>query len=219
MRLRVLLADDHVLVGQGIGSLLRQDPEIELVGEAHSGRAAVALARQTKPDLVILDVVMQEMNGVEAARRITKENHKTKVIALSMYDTKACISSMFEAGASGYVLKTSAFDELSQAIGAVMAGEIYLCRSITAVIVKDYLKTLKPGSPLPPAPPVLSTRERKVLQLLAEGRSSREIARILGVSPKTIDSHRLHVMSKLKIPSIAGLTKYALREGLTSVDS
>jgi DNA-binding NarL/FixJ family response regulator len=219
MKLRVLLADDHILVREGIGSLLRQDSEIEVVGEADSGRAAVSLARQLSPDLVIMDVIMQDLNGVEATRQIVKENAKVKVIALSMYDSRAHISNMIEAGAMGYVLKTSAFDELSRAISVVQGGNFYFCSSITAVIVEDYLKRMRAGSRLPPAPAGLSAREREVLSMISEGKSSKEIARVLGVSPKTVDSHRMHIMSKLKIASVAGLTRYALREGLTSIDS
>jgi DNA-binding NarL/FixJ family response regulator len=219
MKRRVLLADDHVLVREGIGSLLRENPEIEVVAQADSGRAAVSLARETRPDLVIMDVVMPDMDGVEATRAIISENAGVKVIALSMYDSQAYISTMIEAGATGYMLKTSAFDELSRAISVVLSGEFYLCGNITAVIVKDYLKRLRSGSSLPAAAPVLSVREREVLRLLSDGRSSKDIALTLGVSPKTVDSHRMHIMEKLKITSIAGLTKYALREGLASLDS
>jgi DNA-binding NarL/FixJ family response regulator len=166
-----------------------------------------------------MDVVMADMNGVEATRQITGENRDVKVIALSMYDNQGYISKMMEAGATGYMLKTSAFDELSRAISVVMEGELYLCSNISAVIVKDYLRRLRAGDSVPAASPVLSPRERQVLAMLSEGRSSKEIARELGVSPKTVDSHRMHIMDKLKIDSVAGLTKYALREGLTSLDS
>jgi DNA-binding NarL/FixJ family response regulator len=219
MRLRVLLADDHMLVRQGIESLLRQDSEIEVVGEADSGRAAIALARQTRPDVVIMDSVMPDMNGTEATRQIIKENAEVKVLAVSMYDSQASISGMLEAGATGYVLKTSAFDELADAIRIVQGGEYYLCRNITAVIVKDYLEKLQTGTGGPPVSQVLTAREREVLKKISEGTSTKEIARLLGVSPKTVDSHRMHIMSKLKITSVAGLTRYALREGLTSMGS
>lgn len=218
MKLRVLLVEDHALVRQGIGNLLRQDPEIKVVGEADNGNTAATLARQTKPDLVIMDVVMPDMNGVEAARQIIRENAGVKVLALSMYDSKAYISQMIEAGVVGYVLKTSAFDELSRAIGAVMNGEIFLCSSITSIIVKDYLARLRRGSSASVASAVLSAREQEVLSMISDGSSGTEIARKLGVSAKTIESHRLHIMNKLKIRSVAGLTKYALREGLTSPD-
>jgi DNA-binding NarL/FixJ family response regulator len=189
------------------------------VGRAGSGKAAVALVRQTAPDLVLMDVVMPDMNGIETARQIVQENGGAKVLALSMYDNQAYISHMIEAGARGYVLKTSAFDELSHAIRVIMAGEIYLCSSITSVIVKDYLAKLRVGSSAPAAPPVLSAREREVLRMISEGWSGKEIAREIGVTPKTVESHRLHIMSKLKIRGVAGLTRYALREGLTSLDS
>lgn len=219
MKLRVLLVEDHALVREGIESLLRADPEIEVVGRAGSGQAAVAMVRQTAPDLVLLDVVMPDMNGIETARQIVQENGAVKILALSMFDNQAYISHMIEAGARGYVLKTSAFDELSHAIRVIMEGEIYLCSSITSVIVKDYLAKFRVGSSAPAAPPVLSAREREVLRMISEGRSAREIARELGVAPKTVESHRLHIMGKLKIRSVAGLTRYALREGLSSLES
>jgi DNA-binding NarL/FixJ family response regulator len=219
VKLRVLLVEDHVLVREGIESLLKGDPDVEVVGRTGSGQAAVAMVRQTAPDLVIMDVVMQDMNGIETTRQIVQENGGAKVLALSMYDNQAYISHMIEAGARGYVLKTSAFDELSHAIRVIMAGEIYLCSSITSVIVKDYLAKLRVGSSAPAAPPVLSAREREVLRMISEGWSGKEIAREIGVTPKTVESHRLHIMSKLKIRGVAGLTRYALREGLTSLDS
>jgi DNA-binding NarL/FixJ family response regulator len=218
--IRVVLVEDHTIVREGVGSLLGRDPEIEVVGEADSGHAAIALARQLKPDLVIMDVVMSDISGVEATRQIIQENAGVKVLALTMYDNQSYISRMIAAGATGYVLKTSAFDELSRAVSAIMRGEIYLCSSITSVIVKDYLAKVREG-PFAPVggPPVLSAREREVLQMIGGGRSSSEIARELGVTPKTVESHRLHIMDKLKIRTVAGLTKYALREGLTSLDS
>lgn len=219
MKLRVLLVEDHALVREGIESLLRGDPDVEIVGRTGSGRAAVAMARQSTPDLVIMDVVMPDMSGIETARQIVQENGAVKILALSMYDNQAYISHMIEAGASGYVLKTSAFDELSEAIRAVMEGEIYLCGSITSVIVKEYLAKLRIGPSAAAAAPVLSAREREVLRMISEGSSGKEIARELGVTPKTVESHRLHIMSKLKIRGVAGLTRYALREGLTSLDS
>jgi DNA-binding NarL/FixJ family response regulator len=219
VKLRVLLADDHVLVRQGIASMLRENPDVEIVAEVDGGRAAVTAARQSKPDLVIMDVVMQDMGGVEATRQIVGDNAATKVIALSMYDTQSHISAMLEAGAVGYVLKMSAFDELDRAISVINGGDFYLCSTITGVVVKDYLQRMRTGNRLPATAPRLSSREREVLQQIAEGRSSKEIARILGVSPKTVDSHRMHIMAKLKIANVAGLTKFALREGLTSIDS
>ncbi|HUI73193.1 MAG TPA: response regulator transcription factor [Spirochaetia bacterium] len=219
MKLKVLLVEDHTLVREGIESLLAADPEMKIVGRTGTGRGAVAMARQTAPDLVIMDVVMPDMNGIETTRQIVRENGAVKILVLSMYDNRDYISRMIEAGASGYVLKTSAFDELSKAIRVVMEGEVYLCSSITSVIVKDYLAKLRIGSSLPAEPPVLSAREREVLRMVSEGRSGKEIALELGVTPKTVESHRLHIMSKLKIRSVAGLTRYALREGLTSLDS
>ena len=170
-KLRVLLAEDHALVREGIKSLLRRDPNIEVVGEVDSGEAAAALARQTEPDLVIMDVLMPGMNGIEAARQVIQENAGVKVLALSMYDNKSYISRMFEAGVAGYVLKTSAFEELSRAIETVMKGDIYLCGSITSVIVKDYVAQVRAGSTAPGLAPILSAREREVLTMISNGRS------------------------------------------------
>jgi len=219
VKLRVLLVEDHALVREGIESLLRGDPDMEVVGRTGSGQAAIVMARQITPDLVIMDVVMPDMNGIETARQIVHDNGAVKILALSMYDNQAYISHMIEAGARGYVLKTSAFDELSRAIRVIMEGEIYLCSSITSVIVKDYLAKLHVGSSAPAAAPVLSAREREVLRMISEGWSGKEIAREIGVTPKTVESHRLHIMSKLKIHGVAELTRYALREGLTSLNS
>ena len=218
MKVRVLLADDHVLVRQGIGILLEQDPDVEIAGVAATGRDAIALASSLKPDLVLMDVVMTDMNGAEATRQIVSENPGMKVLVLSMYDDQVHITTMLEAGASGYVLKTSAYDELARAMRAVLRGELYLCGDITAVIVKSYVAKMRAGSPQSPAALPLSTREREVLTLLSEGKSSKGIARLLGVSPKTVDSHRMHIMKKLSISSIAGLTRYAMREGLTTAE-
>ncbi len=218
MKVRVLLADDHVLVRQGIGVLLEQDPDVEIAGVAATGRDAIALASSLKPDLVLMDVVMTDMNGAEATRQIVSENPGMKVLVLSMYDDQVHITTMLEAGASGYVLKTSAYDELARAMRAVLRGELYLCGDITAVIVKSYVAKMRAGSPQSPAALPLSTREREVLTLLSEGKSSKGIARLLGVSPKTVDSHRMHIMKKLSISSIAGLTRYAMREGLTTAE-
>ena len=218
MKVRVLLADDHELVRQGIGILLEQEPDVEIAGGAATGRDASALASSLKPDLVLMDVVMTDMNGAEATRQIVSENPGMKVLVLSMYDDQAHITTMLEAGASGYVLKTSAYDELARAMRAVLRGELYLCGDITAVIVKSYVAKMRAGSPQSPAALPLSTREREVLTLLSEGKSSKGIARLLGVSPKTVDSHRMHIMKKLSISSIAGLTRYAMREGLTTAE-
>ncbi len=218
MKLRVLLVEDHVLVREGIRSLLGRDTGIEVVGEAETGEEAISLAAETKPDLVIMDVVMAGMTGIEASRKIIRENPGTKIIALSMYDNQSYISRMVEAGVTGYVVKTSAFDELARAIEVVMRGEVYLCGTITSVIVNDYLARMKAGPSGLKATPVLSLREREVLVMISEGKSGADIARELSVTAKTVESHRLHIMDKLKIHSVAGLTKYALREGLTALD-
>jgi DNA-binding NarL/FixJ family response regulator len=217
-KIRVLLVDDHVMVRESIANLLSRDPEIEIVGGAASGAEAVALARQTRPELVLMDVAMPGMDGIEASRQILHDNPDVKIIALSMYDNQAYISEMLEVGVTGFVLKTSAIDELSQAIHAARNGETYFSESVSKLIVKSYVSRVR-SKPQTASGPVLSPREREVLRLISDGKSSKEIAGSLGVSPKTVESHRLHLMEKLKISNVAGLTKYALREGLTSIDS
>jgi two-component system response regulator NreC len=214
--MKILLADDHKLMREGLRMLLEELGGVTIVGEADNGISAVRMARDLKPDLVLMDIAMPDLNGIEATRRIMAESPGVKVIALSMHADKRFVKGMFAAGAAGYVLKGSAFEEVASAIKTVTAGRIYVSPKITDQVLADYVKQLTKPSAGTESP--LSGREREVLQMLAEGKSSRMIAEHLHVSVTTVDTHRKHIMDKLGFRSIAELTKYAVREGLTSLD-
>ena len=196
--------------------LLEELGGITVVGEAGNGISAVRMARDLEPDLVLMDIAMPDLNGIEATRRIMIESPGVKVIALSMHADKRFVRHMFAAGAAGYVLKGSAFEEVAAAIKKVAAGRIYISPKITDQVLAEYVKQLTKFSAGAESP--LSGREREVLQMLAEGKSSRKIAERLHVSVTTVDTHRKHIMDKLGFRTIAELTKYAVREGLTSLD-
>lgn len=216
MTIKIILADDHKIMRNGLCSLLENEPDIEVVGEADDGRTAVEMALRLKPDIVVMDLAMPDLNGIEATRQITKADG-IKVLALSMHSDKRFVVGALQAGASGYVLKDCAFEELIRAIHIVATNQTYLSPKIAELVVEHYLRHQQ--IPLSQSTSVLTPREREVLQLLAEGKSVKEIALTLGVSHKTIETHREQIMKKLKIYSIAKLTKYAVREGLTSLDS
>jgi DNA-binding NarL/FixJ family response regulator len=217
MTIKILIADDHKIVRDGLRMLVEKQPEMAVVGEAENGRKAVHLALKMVPDVVIMDVTMADLNGIEATRQIHKEQSQIKLIALSMHSDRRFVAGMLEAGASGYLLKDCAFEELAHAIQSVISNRIYLSPEITDIVIRDYVlkSSAKPSS----AYANLTAREREVLQLLAEGKSTKQIANSLTVSIKTIESHRSRIMEKLNIHSIAELTKYALREGLTSLET
>jgi DNA-binding NarL/FixJ family response regulator len=217
MPTRVLLADDHAIIRQGLCALLEKQPDIEVVGAAEDGRKAMELVREMAPDIVIMDISMPNLNGIDATRRIIGDSAGTKVIALSIHSSRRFVAEMLMAGASGYILKECLFDELMEAIRTVLNGGIYLSSRITGVVIGDYVKHL--SSEREPKTPALTEREREVLQLLAEGRSTKQIALQLHVSPKTIESNRRNIMNKLGIHNVAELTKYAVREGLTPLES
>jgi DNA-binding NarL/FixJ family response regulator len=210
----ILIADDHRLLREGLRALLERDG-FEVVGEADNGRSAVRLAKQLQPDIVITDIAMPDLNGVEATRQICAEAPRSKILALSMHTESRFVLGILEAGASGYLLKDAAFEELSVAIKALLKGQTYLSPAVADVVVRHSLGRLEPKKRTPQAR--LSQREQEVLQLIAEGKSTREIAAMLYVSVKTVETHRKQIMDKLNIHSIAGLTKYAVREGLTSL--
>ena len=215
MSIKALLVDDHGIIRQGLRSLLSKEPDIEVIAEAEDGRKAVALVREFLPDIVIMDITMPNLNGVEATKKITAEFPGTKVVALSIHSNRRFVSDMLKAGACGYILKEGLFDELVQAINVVMDGGTYLSPQITDVVVDDYVKRLSSENELKPT--VLSSREHEVLQLLAEGRTTKQIALELHVSTKTIEANRRQIMDKLNIYSVAELTKHAIREGLTTL--
>lgn len=214
---RVLLADDHRILRQGLRSLFEKEDDLEVVGEAENGRQAVRMARELRPDVVVMDVAMPDLNGIEATRQVLAELPAVKVLALSMHSDRRYVIEVLKAGASGYLLKDGAFEELASAIRTVAANRSYLSPEITGVVIDDVVHRV-PSAPRS-ASLCLSNREREVLQLLAEGRSTREIAECLHVSVKTVDTHRQHIMQKLGLYSVAELTKYAIREGITSIES
>ena len=216
MSIRVLLADDHALIREGLRSLLEKQPDMEVVGEADDGRRARELVAELSPDIVIMDVTMPRLGGIEATRQITGEFPAVKVIALSIHSRRRFVADMLSAGAAGYILKECLFDELVAAIQAVAAGGRYLSPRITDVVIDDYVKRLSGSVDSPLAS--LSGREREVLQLVAEGKSTKQIAVELHVSTKTIEANRRQIMEKLDMHSVAELTKYAIREGLTSIE-
>jgi DNA-binding NarL/FixJ family response regulator len=216
MSIRILLADDHKIVREGLRFLLEKHPEMEVVAEAENGRTAVELTVNLKPDVVIIDVAMPDLNGIEATRKIMAEALSTKVIALSMHSDRRFVKEMFRAGASGYLLKDCAFDELSDAIHAVIVNKTYLSPKVATIIAREYLYRLSEGEPY--AFSLLTPREREVLQLLSEGKTTKDIAYSLKISAKTVNTHQQHIMKKLGVNSLADLTKFAVREGLTSLE-
>jgi DNA-binding NarL/FixJ family response regulator len=215
MKIRIILADDHRIIRDGIRVLLGGLDGMEVIADVGDGRTAVKLAAELKPDVIVMDIGMPDLNGMEATRQIKAQAPGVQVIALSMHRDVRFVSEMLRAGASGYLLKESAFEELARAIQAVTRHETYLSPGISGVIVQDYVSRL--GEARPPGSVALTPREREVLQLISEGHSSKEIAFRLHVSLKTVETHRHQIMNKLGLRSVAELTKYALREGLTAL--
>ena len=213
---KVLIADDHKILREGLRHIIQNDLHLEVVALATNGRSAVTLAAELHPDLILMDVSMPDLNGIEATRQILQISPEIKIIALSMHTGKEFVSKMLKAGASAYLLKDCAVDELGEAIRCVLANKVYISPDIAGVVVEDYLRHLDE----PSAQPItrLTPKEREVLQLIAEGKSTKEAASILNTSISTVETHRQHVMDKLDIHTVAELTKYAIREGLTSLE-
>jgi len=214
--IRVLLAEDQTLVRSGIRALLESSPDVRVVGEAADGRQAVELAAALAPDIVLMDVAMPALNGIEAARQIRGQFPAVQVVMLSMHKDRQYIFESLKAGAAGYVPKDVAFTELLSAIHAVREGKTYLSPPLADVVMDDYVRRAR-GRDEPSELAPLSAREREVLQLIGEGNSSAEIGKKLHISVRTVDTHRQNLMDKLNIHSIAGLTRFAIRHGLCSL--
>ncbi|HBL23219.1 MAG: response regulator transcription factor [Syntrophorhabdaceae bacterium] len=215
MKIRIVVADDHKIMREGLKALIDKQPDMEVAAEAQDGLTATKLARKLLPHIIIMDIGMPEMNGIDATRQIVSENKDVKIVALSMHSDRRFVLEMLKAGASGYLLKDSAFEELVNAVHTVMDGQPYLSPRITDIIVKEYLYNLPRNEPN--VFTILTVREREVLQHLAEGKSTKQIASTLNLSVKTVETHRQQIMDKLEIRTVAELTKYAIREGLTSL--
>ena len=215
MKIKILLVDDHQILRDGIRSLVKGYDDMEVIGEAADGREALDMVEKLSPDIVIMDISMPDLNGIDATRMIINEAPDVKVIALSMHHDKQFVSEIFKAGASGYLIKDSAFDELEHAIRIVMSGQTYINPQIASLVVESLVN--QSVTPNPKSFSLLTEREREVLQLIADGKSTKQIAIDLNVSSKTIESHRRQVMGKLNVRSVADLTKFAIREGLTTI--
>jgi DNA-binding NarL/FixJ family response regulator len=213
---RILLADDHCLVRAGFRSLLEKIPTVEVVAEANDGREALELLKATRPDIVLMDIAMPRLNGVEAVGRISKEFPRTKAIVVSMHASEEYVWRALRAGASGYLIKDAAADELALAIQAVMNGETYLSPRVSRVVIRNYFeRTNNSQGPLER----LTSRQREILQLIAEGKNTKEIASTLEISVKTVEAHRLQLMARLDIHDVASLVRYAIRSGLVSSET
>jgi two-component system response regulator NreC len=213
----VLLADDHAVLRAGLKMLINSQPDMEVVGEASDGATAVQLCEELDPDIVVMDIAMPGVNGLEATRQIRKRRLRTRVLALSMHANEEYLFQLLQAGGSGYVLKKAADVELLDAIRMVARGEIYLYPEVTKYLVRDYLQRLHEGD-TNMALDTLTEREREVLRLVAEGYTTQEIAQQLVLSPKTVETHRAHIMDKLGLRSRSELVRYALRKGLLTPD-
>lgn len=216
MATRIILADNHAIIREGLCALIEKHDGMEVVGKAANGREAVTLAKELSPDVILMEASMPQLNGMDATLQILAENPAIRIIALSVHSNRQFVSEMLKAGASGYLLKTCDFKELSQAISTALAGGTYLSEAVAGIVVEDYVRQLNSKSGEPAME--LSNREREVLQLLVEGKPPKQIATILHVSVKTVQSHRQHIMVKLDLYSLSELTKYAIQIGLTSVN-
>jgi two-component system response regulator NreC len=212
MSIKIVLADDHAMLRHGLSRSFEQEEDIDVIGQTEDGHSTIELVKELMPDIVIMDIGMPDLNGIETTRRIMQDMPKVKVIGLSMHSSDKYVREMFRAGASGYLLKNCSFDELVEAIRTVISGQTYISPTIGDMIIREYTsKDDEQKSVFS----VLSQREREVLQLLAEGKTTKQIGRKLHISPKTVEAHRLRLMDKLEIDNVAQLTKYAIQEGLT----
>lgn len=216
MSTRIIIADDHTIVRHGLAKLIEAEDDMEVIAQTENGISTAELARELSPDVVVMDVAMPDLNGIDATQQILHENPKVKILALSMHSGKKFVTAMLQAGATGYLLKDCALEELISAIRTVIEGKTYLSPSITDIVVQGYVRNTEQKDDS--AFSILSQREREVLQLMAEGNTTKQIALRLHISPKTVEGHRLRLMNKLDIDNVAQLTKYAIQEGLTSAE-
>ena len=216
-RTRILIADDHEVVRKGLRSLLESEPGFEVVGEASNGREAVERATVAKPDVVVLDIGMPELNGLEATRRIVKAAPRTEVLILTVYETEEVIREVLRAGARGYVLKSDAGRLLLSAVESVSAHKPFFTSRVSELVLAGFLSGdgLRPSGETPPGAP-LTPRERECLQLLAEGKTNKEVAASLGIGLKTVETHRMNLMAKLGLHSVVDLVRYAIRNGIVA---
>jgi DNA-binding NarL/FixJ family response regulator len=216
MSISILLVDDHKIMRAGLRALIEKEKDLKVVGETADGRRAVELARDLSPEVIIMDISMNNLNGIDATRQITAAFPDVKVLALSMHSDEHFVAGMLEAGASGYLLKDCAVEELSLAIRTAVSGNTYLSPPISKVVIRDYVGRLAKGILSPSH--LLTSKEREILQLLAEGKTSKEISYSLNLSARTVEAHRREMMDKLDIHSVAELTKYAVRKGITDLE-
>jgi len=217
MRIKLLLADDHRIMRQGLISLIAAEPDMEVVGEAGNGREALKLALKLSPHIILMDVNMPDLNGIDATRQILAQVPDVKILALTMHTNRKLVLGMFQAGASGYMLKDCAFKELIVAIRTLMAGQNYLSPEIAGTLLKGFLSLAAIQNQLLPGQ--LTDREREILQLIAEGNTIKEIADALNIGVKTVETHRRNIQQKLNLKGTADLIRYAFQEGLTSLDT
>jgi len=213
MKIRILLADDHTILRAGLKMMLYAQPDMEIVGEAQDGRQSMQEAQRLQPDIILMDITMPDMNGIEATKQIKKLLPEIKILILTMHEHDEYIFQALRAGASGYMLKEAADTELISAIHIIQSGQFYLSPTAQSVMVGDYLQRLRTGEDKD-SYSSLTEREREILKLVAEGYTNNQIAERLVISPKTVDTHRTHIMDKLNLHSRAELVKYAMRRGL-----
>lgn len=216
-KIKIILVDDHNLVREGLRRSFQKEKNFIVAGEAETGRDAIELVRLKKPDIIIMDISMPDLNGIDATKQILSVHSNIKVIALSMHSEKPYVMGMINAGISGYLLKSCSFKELLHAIETVLSGEMYLCSKVTPIVVENSLEPSRKQNNKEPDF-ILSLREREVLQLLSEGMNTNAIAKLLCISPKTVSVHIANIKNKTNIYSIAKLTKYAISQGITAVE-
>jgi DNA-binding NarL/FixJ family response regulator len=218
-KITVLLADDHTVVRQGLRALLQQEPDIEIAGEAETGRRAIELARSLQPDVVVMDIAMPDLNGLEATRQIVREAPSARVLILTSYNDDEFVHQATEAGAAGYLLKQAAVKDLVKAIHETRKGNAFFSPAISRRLMDHYREMLSRGCPVRKRARLLTSREAEVLQLIAEGKANKQIAAELGISIKTVEKHRSQLMKRLDIHDIAGLTRYAITKGIVETSA